>query len=197
MDDQRSFESGSVQDENRQDLPGGGWTVGGTHRLGTRPLEMPAQPAAEAAASPSLKTRFHTGYTAHLEAQIGPDYPAADGPSLARWAVALRPANPGQDNQAYELDLSGPVVIGRRDAARPVQPDLDLEPRGGIEMGVSRQHAVLIPGPSGLWLIDLDSVNGTWVNGLNLPPGRKCRLQEGDEVMLGLFKLEIAWLSSA
>ena len=56
-------------------------------------------------------------------------------------------------------------------------------------MGVSRQHALLLPADEGLYLIDLDSTNGTWINGLYLQPGQKYPLRTGDVVEFGLLKM--------
>jgi len=46
-----------------------------------------------------------------------------------------------------------------------------------------------VPAPEGLYLSDLGSTNGTWVNGQYLEPGVRYRLMPGDRVDLGLLRL--------
>jgi pSer/pThr/pTyr-binding forkhead associated (FHA) protein len=82
------------------------------------------------------------------------------------------------------------TVIGRLDSEDPAaEADLDLGPYGGAELGVSRQHAILMPNIEGLWLVDLDSTNGTWINGLYLQPGMKYRLRNGDVIDFGSLRV--------
>lgn len=51
---------------------------------------------------------------------------------------------------------------------------------------VSRRHAVLIKEGSSVWLRDLDSSNGTFVNDERVVC---CRLEHGDTVVIGDYKL--------
>jgi pSer/pThr/pTyr-binding forkhead associated (FHA) protein len=53
------------------------------------------------------------------------------------------------------------------------------------ELTVSRCHAVLFVQPEGIILIDLDSTNGTWVNGVLAPPDQAVSLTDGDTITLG------------
>ena len=70
-------------------------------------------------------------------------------------------------------------------------PDLDLAPHRAAELVVSRLHAVLIPTPEGLFIADLESTNGTWVNGEYLNPDQRHRLMPGDRVELGLLVMAV------
>jgi NAD(P)H-dependent FMN reductase len=81
------------------------------------------------------------------------------------------------------------VLIGRvRPGVSPV-PDIDLVPHGGDQMGVSRQHARMLRGPGGWVLEDLDSTNGTFLNGQQIPRGRQIRVRTGDIVRFGTLTL--------
>lgn len=51
---------------------------------------------------------------------------------------------------------------------------------------VSRRHAVLIKEGSSVWVRDLDSSNGTFVNDERVV---FCRLEHGDTVVIGDYKL--------
>lgn len=50
---------------------------------------------------------------------------------------------------------------------------------------ISRQHARCTSDAQGIYVEDLGSTNGTFVNGRRLGPGERYRLRAGDEVSLG------------
>lgn len=87
------------------------------------------------------------------------------------------------------------VVLG---ISRPSeqQPDLDLSPYGGDEKGVSRRHAVIRPSRKRLYLIDLQSTNGTRVNALPVGSGVAMELHPGDAISLGALTLNIKILAA-
>lgn len=89
------------------------------------------------------------------------------------------------------LDVRQEVVIGRADAGDKATPGLDLAPYLAADQGVSRQHAVLIPMTEGLYIGDLGSKNGTWINGQFLEPGSRHQLAPGDTIELGLLRLVV------
>jgi len=60
---------------------------------------------------------------------------------------------------------------------------------------VSRHHAALIPGEDALYVVDLDSTNGTWINGKYLEPGQRYMLEPGDRLELGLIRFEVRSLT--
>jgi pSer/pThr/pTyr-binding forkhead associated (FHA) protein len=88
--------------------------------------------------------------------------------------------------------VRNPVVIGRADPATGSTPEIDLNAFGGQESGVSRIHAIIIPTDEGLCVIDLDTPNGTSINGQRLVSGRRYRLRSGDRLELGSLKLMVA-----
>ena len=54
--------------------------------------------------------------------------------------------------------------------------------------GISRLHAVLIPGPNGSWsLLDPGSANGTLLNGREVAVGELVPLHDGDRINLGVW----------
>jgi hypothetical protein len=54
------------------------------------------------------------------------------------------------------------------------------------DVTVSRRHAVIERAPDGLYIRDLESLNGTYVNRRRV---ERQRLTDGDEVQIGKFKL--------
>ena len=79
----------------------------------------------------------------------------------------------GRSNRIVEL--RGTTTVGR-DRTNDIVLD---------ELTVSRCHAVLFVQPEGIILIDLDSTNGTWVNGIPAPPDEAVPLADGDTITLG------------
>lgn len=51
-------------------------------------------------------------------------------------------------------------MLGRGSEASQT-PDLDLDPYGALEKGISQRHALLRPTGHNLYLLDLNSANGT------------------------------------
>ena len=88
------------------------------------------------------------------------------------------------------LDILGDAVMGRGQTGnQPV--DLDLDPYGALEQGVSRRHALLRPTADQLYLIDLGSTNGTLHNGESVRPGNACALRQNDLIVLGQLSFRI------
>ena len=52
-----------------------------------------------------------------------------------------------------------------------------------------RMHVIITPSSEGPCITDMNSTNGTWINGLYLEPGRQYRLRSNDRVELGTLKL--------
>lgn len=114
-------------------------------------------------------------------------------PEPTAWRLILTTMSAKQST--IGLDVREMLTIGREDPDS-TQPDLDLAPHHALDHGVSRQHAVLIPAPEALYLVDLDSKNGTWVNGNYLTPGERYALNVGDKIELGLLKLLVKSVSA-
>lgn len=108
-------------------------------------------------------------------------------PEPQSWRVIFQVTGP--TSSTVGLDVRQSLVVGRDDPEGGHSADLDLTSFQAQEHGVSRQHAVLIPTDDGLFLTDLESINGTWVNGEYLEPGQRHLLIAGDQVELGLLRL--------
>ncbi|MHB1318943.1 MAG: FHA domain-containing protein, partial [Anaerolineae bacterium] len=88
---------------------------------------------------------------------------------------AVLPLQPGK------LEL----LIGREDPIGGIYPDVDLTNHGGDEGGVSRKHARLTVQGGQYAIEDLNSVNGTFVNGVRLAFGEQCLLSDSDQIRAG------------
>lgn len=89
------------------------------------------------------------------------------------------------------LDLDDEIRVGRKDAARQLNPELDLTKDRGSDFGVSRLHASIQPSNRGVVLIDLGSTNGTLLNNYRLPPDLPYPLHNGDEIRFGRLLVHI------
>jgi pSer/pThr/pTyr-binding forkhead associated (FHA) protein len=96
---------------------------------------------------------------------------------------------PDGSEEAVSTDKE--IVVGRQ--ARPDDPPvtLDLEEFDGHELGVSRQHCMMKVFNDKLILVDLDSINGTFVNGKRAKPLHRYQIVDGDTISIGRLTLEM------
>lgn len=88
------------------------------------------------------------------------------------------------------------IMIGRRDPATGEKPDVDLSTHAAYQMGISRNHALIKWEDSQLFLYDLNSRNGTYVNGKRAIPDQPTKLYDGDELRLGKMALKLYFRKS-
>lgn len=87
------------------------------------------------------------------------------------------------------------LFVGRRDRhTSDMQADIDLTPYGAQELGVSRTHAAVTVRSAGVSIIDLNSTNGTYLNGFALRPHQPYKLRHGDEITLGKLTLQVGFV---
>ena len=90
-----------------------------------------------------------------------------------------------EDGGRIELPLSKEVIIGRLDAGRAIFPDVDLTSEDGMDRGVSRRHARISLREGQVFVEDLNSLNGTFLNATRLVPELPYPLKDGDQVQFG------------
>lgn len=119
---------------------------------------------------------------------------AADPDYHARMQAVAVPEAPEIPFPAFCPERRFPLrtaqqLIGRRRPSRGIEPDIDLT--GPPEdPAVSHAHALLVPGPNGGWsVVDLDSANGTYLNGSADPiePRVPVPLNDGDRIHVGAW----------
>jgi pSer/pThr/pTyr-binding forkhead associated (FHA) protein len=96
-----------------------------------------------------------------------------------------------KDGGRIELPLSKEVVIGRLDAGHAIFPDVDLTQEEGMELGVSRRHARVSLRQDQVFVEDLNSLNGTFLNSTRLVPELPYPIKDGDELQLGRLLLTV------
>jgi hypothetical protein len=82
-------------------------------------------------------------------------------------------------------------TLGRVGEGQSLTPDIDLTPHQAYSHGVSRLHAVLKRGVNAIYITDLASANGTYLNGKRLEPHQEHELSHGDVLGLGSLKVQI------
>lgn len=94
-------------------------------------------------------------------------------------------------NDGVQLDLAGSegFVLGRSDSKSSYIPDVDLAAFMALDKGVSRRHAAFVRYEGKLHIVDLSSVNGTFLNGSRLSPEVPYPLHPGDRLVLGELTL--------
>ena len=86
------------------------------------------------------------------------------------------------------------VVLGRKTEGE-AKPIVDLTSPNGYAMGVSRHHVIIRSNDKGYVIMDLNSSNGTWLDGKILTPAEPYDLPSGATVQLGRLKLVVTYKS--
>jgi rubredoxin len=107
-------------------------------------------------------------------------------------AIEQKPITFEIENRVHTFLVRESVIVGRgSDVAGDTQPDVDLNPFGAGDKGVSRRHLQLKRKGTMLYVIDLNSTNGTMLNGRKLIAEGERLLRSGDDLWLGHLKLRI------
>ena len=96
------------------------------------------------------------------------------------------------------VTLDEPVVLGRLASPGQTRPyDLiDLSHLGAEKRGVSRQHCQLARQSAHLYVTDLNSTNGTYLNGTRLTAYTPYRLADGDRLILSTLHCTVAFVTA-
>lgn len=99
----------------------------------------------------------------------------------------------GHNDSPITLTIQNAVTFGRSTNAQ-ARTHIDLTRFDAMEYGVSRVHMTLHNKDGKFYAEDLDSVNGTYVNGDPLTPHQLVELHNADEVRLGRLRIYIYFL---
>jgi len=93
------------------------------------------------------------------------------------------------------VDTKGEFVIGRKSGTTSNVSDslFDLAPLGGYSQGVSRRHVFIKRADQGYEILDLGSVNGTWLNNERLVPHKHYPLPSHSHLRLGSMRLFVLY----
>ncbi|MBE9063853.1 FHA domain-containing protein [cf. Phormidesmis sp. LEGE 11477] len=111
--------------------------------------------------------------------------PTAPMPSMP--ATRIQPVGAALKHVQTETSIAVPSQLSVVRIGKPnehTQPNIDISGFPNSEI-VSRVHANLLVEGDVYYLEDMGSSNGTYINGLPLPPGNRYRLNAGDRIAFG------------
>lgn len=112
-----------------------------------------------------------------------------EGPELESGAlIGLRILNTGDIVPLIGRDN---FTLGRAIEGQAVIPDIDLGVFNAYDFGVSRMHAEVLLEEDSVYVVDLESANGTLVNGKRLEPQRSAPVRHGDVIQLGRLRMQL------
>lgn len=144
--------------------------------------------------------RIDATFCARCSVNLVPLLTARVTPSVPEQAVKPSPPNYGEFTAKLQPDTMLLMIAGKgqpiylkknkvtvlgREISSETTPRVDLSPYDGLLLGVSRQHASIEFSKGSHTIRDLESTNGTWVNGVKLVPHRQYKLESGDLVRMG------------
>ncbi len=113
-------------------------------------------------------------------------------PRSVRMTLQIHPHN----TRTLKFPHNSRILIGRADDEETANDlMLELSHYGGESNGVSRVHAAINDQEGMVYITDLNSTNGTRINGLPLKPDQPYRLREGDELQFGNLMLIVTHLT--
>jgi pSer/pThr/pTyr-binding forkhead associated (FHA) protein len=97
------------------------------------------------------------------------------------------------DQEYIQVDFPAEegFVVGRSDESSDFIPDIDLAAMNARQLGVSRRHVALVRHKNAPHILDLHSVNGTFLNGRRLLPDVPYALDKNNSVRLGTLQMII------
>ena len=104
------------------------------------------------------------------------------------WKIVLKPIE--NSGSPIGLEFSGDIMLG----SNPEGDDklgVNLVDWQGVRLGVSKRHALLRGTSTKLFIMDMSSTNGTYVNGLNLLTSQARQLEDKDTISLGKLHFQI------
>jgi hypothetical protein len=95
------------------------------------------------------------------------------------------------------LEPDDRVIVGRFDPETKSMPDINLEECRGEEKGVSRRHMLITRRDNSLLISDMETRNGTYLNGQQLIANQLRILRDGDQIRLGRLLLDATFVRRA
>lgn len=151
-----------------------------------QPVYQPPQPTSIPPAAPTTPAPVRAPSPTPLGTMPTPIMHAAPRTTLAPARLLVT-----RMGATLPLPQSNQALIGRADPVSHFTPDVDLGSYDALEQGVGRRHARLLVQNGQIVVEDLDSTNGTFVNGQRLQPRQPQPLREGDQLQLGRLVLQV------
>lgn len=141
----------------------------------------------------SLIHRHKSGHTAiYTKHLVGTAPLQAMPPESRRNAVVLFVG--GHSEAPIPLIVSQAVSFGRAGSTGSLKNHVDLTRYDAVNYGVSRLHMILHNQDGKFLVEDLDTVNGTYINGDPIQPRSPTPVKNGDEIRLGQLRMYIYFI---
>ena len=121
--------------------------------------------------------------TDFLNLPPGADMPERLQATSSTFDVANQQLEMHIDNHMVRISIEGDMFVGRSIEGDMSQIDIDLSQQGAYQHGVSRRHAVIRYHDDALYVEDLKSTNGTYLNGKYMT--WKSGLNHRDRITIG------------
>ena len=100
-----------------------------------------------------------------------------------------------ENGQLITTQLERTFILGRVSTEIKTSDTLvDLTPFGGLELGISRLHAMIRRSKGNYQIIDLESSNGTWLENQRLVPKQPYPLESGDRIRVGRLNILVFYI---
>lgn len=101
----------------------------------------------------------------------------------------------GFEDSPLHIDLKDTqeIIVGRTAPDSVIVPDIDLTNHDAQGAGVSRVHATLKRQDTNITVVDMGSMNHTYLNGERIFPQEVRILRDGDELRLGKLVMRVAF----
>lgn len=100
-------------------------------------------------------------------------------------------------NKQVSIKPGDKIVLGRVAQVSQNVTTVNLSDIGAWELGVSRMHTMLTLSDTDLYVTDLGTVNGTWIDGRRLPAYSPRKIEDGMVLRLGALKIEARFAKPA
>lgn len=94
----------------------------------------------------------------------------------------------------FSIEVEPVMVIGRRNSIKDKEVAIDLSDFDAYELGVSRFHAMILTLDNRVTIKDLNSLNGTRLNNMDLQPAQEYILEHGDKITFGQLTFMVAFV---
>jgi len=98
------------------------------------------------------------------------------------------------DGKTVTFEINPIMVIGRKRSMRDYEVDVDLTDLNAADAGVSRYHAMLLSLDNHIHLKDIDSLNGSLLNGKRMTPSQEYILADRDTIAFGNLELRVEFV---
>ena len=86
------------------------------------------------------------------------------------------------------------LMVGRSDEGDPNKPDIDFAQHNALQYGISRTHASFEFRGKSVFLTDLGSTNGTFLNGIRFDQNESHELRAGDFIKFGKMVIAVEFV---